>query len=193
MYSRNSEIPWVQLDWYVPYNHILREINKLSKFLVSHRPEDGHSGWLAVTLYGYSSKETKSHWEYLKIYKNKKKAVTKAGEICPYTLNWTKTLPFSRIDDIRVLVLKPNGVIQPHIDIPDKNWLDPVSIAIHWPAQCQFRFTHKGLVPFGTGKSFVLNIHYEHGVKNNSNENRVNLLIHGKKKEGFWNDVIYAG
>lgn len=193
MYSRDSKTPWIQLSWNVPVKDILSEVNTLSKFFVSHRPEDGHNGWLAVTLYGYNTMETKSHWEYLKVYKNRKKKITKAGETCPKTLSWVETLPFSRIDDIRFLVLEPNGVIQPHIDISDRNWLDPVSVAIYWPDQCQFRFTHKGSVPFATGKSFVLNIHYEHSVKNNSNEKRVNLLIHGKKREDFWDDVILTG
>ena len=192
MYSRNSKTPWVQLNWNVPFNEIFCEAKRLSNFFVTHRPEDKHKGWKAVTIYGYNSKNTKSHWEYLNLYKNKKKT-THAGKMCPKTLKWIETLPFSRIDDIRFLILNPKGVINPHIDVPDRNWLDPVSVAIHWPKQCQFKFTHKGFVPFATGKSFVLNIHYEHGVINHSNETRVNLLIHGKKRGDFWNDVILTG
>jgi hypothetical protein len=35
----------------------------------------------------------------------------------------------------------------------------------------------------------VLNIHYEHSVENNSDEERIHLLVHGKKKKEFWDDV----
>ena len=39
------------------------------------------------------------------------------------------------------------------------------------------------------GMSVVLNIHYEHYVENNSDEERIHLLVHGKKNSEFWNDV----
>ena len=40
------------------------------------------------------------------------------------------------------------------------------------------------------GMSVVLNIHYEHYVENNSDEERIHLLVHGKKNSEFWNDVV---
>ena len=35
----------------------------------------------------------------------------------------------------------------------------------------------------------VLNVHYEHYVENNSNEERVHLVVHGKKSKDFWSQV----
>ena len=37
--------------------------------------------------------------------------------------------------------------------------------------------------------SVVLNIHYEHYVENNSDEERIHLLVHGKKSKDFYNYV----
>ena len=44
-------------------------------------------------------------------------------------------------------------------------------------------------VKYVPGMSLVLNIHYEHYVENNSDEERVHLLVHGKKKKEFWDHV----
>ena len=44
-------------------------------------------------------------------------------------------------------------------------------------------------IPYHSGASFVLNIHYPHMVKNESKEDRLHLLIHGKKKKEFWDDI----
>jgi len=35
-----------------PTNGILREYNEIKDSLITHRPEDGHKDWCAVTLYG---------------------------------------------------------------------------------------------------------------------------------------------
>ena len=188
-YTRNSDIAWLKLNWNVPIEDIKNECNTIPKEkIVIHRPEDGHKDWYAVTLYGYGWDKTNSHWEYLK--SKQKKKLTEVGKICPKTMQWIYSLPYSRIDDIRFLIIKPGGFIKPHIDVPDQNWLEPVNISITWPKGSQFIFTEKGKVPYHAGAAFILNIHYEHGVYNNSDEDRIHLLIHGKKKEEFWDCVI---
>ncbi len=188
-HERNSSRPWVKLKWPVPQQIIFKEFSQLQmKEFIKHRPEIGHIGWLATTLYGYGTHMTKSYWEYRGTKKGL--GITEVGLKCPETIKWIDSLPFTRIYDARFLLIKPGGIVKPHIDIHDRNWLDPVSIAIKWPENCEFRFTEHGIVPFKDGDAFILNIHYEHSVINNSNQNRVNLLIHGKKKKEFWSNVI---
>ena len=44
-------------------------------------------------------------------------------------------------------------------------------------------------MPYKPGVSMVLNVHYEHYVENNSNKERVHLVVHGKKSKDFWSQV----
>jgi len=185
-YHRDSDIEYVHMNWQVPVDVIEQEYINVKDTLVIHRPEDGHKDWYAVTLYGVDSSSTNSHWEY---GLRAKKSLTKVGEQCPLTMQFVKSLPLARIDDVRFLVIKPGGYIAPHIDVPDRNWLEPINICITWPEGSEF--THNGKqLPYAPGVPLVLNIHYEHDVKNNSDKERLHLLVHGKKSGDFWNDVL---
>jgi hypothetical protein len=185
VYSRNSDICWAELELAVPVDVIEKEYVNIKDSLILHRPHDGHKDWFAVTLYGISSEHTNSHWEY----SNSKKTVTDIGQLCPQTLDWVFNLPFSRIDDVRFLVIKANGFISEHIDVLDQNWLDPLNISITYPKGNIF-VMEDAIVPYDVGKSFVLNIHYKHSVTNNSNYDRLHLLVHGKKRKDFWEAVV---
>lgn len=185
-YHRDSDVEYVHMNWEVPVDVIEQEYLKVKDTLVIHRPEDGHKDWYAVTLYGVDAHSTNSHWEY---GLRAKKGLTEVGEQCPLTMEWIRSLPLTRIDDVRFLVIKPNGYIAPHVDVPDRNWLEPINICITWPEGSVF--THNGKqLPYAPGVPLVLNIHYEHDVKNNSNQERLHLLIHGKKAGDFWDDVL---
>lgn len=186
MYSRDSSVDYVRMNFNVPLDVILKEYENIKDTLVIHRPEDGHKDWYAVTLYGFDSDKTNSHWEYRK--KGLKPSVTEVGKHCTKTIDWVNTLPYSRIDDIRFLVIKPKGYIAKHQDVPERNWLEPLNISLTYPSGSKFVLNNKE-VDYKPGVSLVLNIHYEHYVENNSDEERVHLLVHGKKNKEFWNDV----
>ena len=172
--TRESNHHWVQLDFKVPIEDLLEEYSTLE--IKEHRPEDGHSGWYGAIVYG--TDDTRSHWE------------TGKGEWrdCPKTRKFVESLPYSRIDQVRFLVLKAKGFIKEHVDVPDRNWLDPLHIALTYPEECIFY--QDGIVPFAPGKSFVVNIHYPHSVINNSNEDRIHLLVNGKKRKDFYDYVV---
>ena len=78
-FDRNSSVDWVEMGFDVPVNAILREYKEIKNSLIEHRPEDGHKDWYAVTLYGFGSDKTNSHWEYRK--KGEKPFVTDIGKI----------------------------------------------------------------------------------------------------------------
>jgi|TARA_B110000977_G_C11012147_1_gene468084 hypothetical protein len=186
VFNRDSDAEWVRMNFDVPIDIILKEYTLIKDSLITHRPEDGHKDWCAVTLYGFDSDKTNSHWEYDR--KKQKPKVTHIGEKCIKTVEWVKSLPYSRIDDIRFLVIKPNGYITKHIDVPDRNWLEPLNICLTFPKGNKFTLNNKE-VSYTPGMPLVLNIHYEHSVENNSDEERIHLLVHGKKKKEFWDDV----
>jgi len=183
--KRSDSTRWVKMNFDVPFKEIETEYKNVKESLVIHRPEDGHKDWYALTLYGIGSKETNSHWEY---GLRSKKFLTEVGDKCPRTMEFVNSLPYSRIDDVRYLVIKSGGYIAEHIDVPDRNWLEPLNISITYPEGS--RFIHDGEeMPYKPGAAFVLNIHYPHSVENNSNVDRLHLLIHGKKKNEFWDHV----
>jgi hypothetical protein len=183
--NRNSDVKWAEMNFEVPCADILEEYNKVKNYTLKHRPKDGHKDWYAVTLYGVSSKNTNSHWEYgLKA----KKSITDVGCKCLKTIKWVNSLPYDRIDDIRFLVIKPFGYIKEHIDVSDQYWLDPLNISVTYPEGSEF-YMDGDLVPYKPGVSMVLNIHYPHSVFNKSDKERLHLLVHGKKNKDFWNDV----
>lgn len=186
-YSRDSDIEYVQMNFQVPVNGILREYAEVKDSLNLQRPEYDHKDWHAVTLYGYGADKTKSHWEYRQ--KGVRPFITDIGEKCFNTVRWVKSLPYDRIDDIRFLVIKPGGYISKHIDVPEHNWLDPLNISLTYPEGSKFILNEKP-VPYKAGASIVLNVHYEHYVENNSNEERVHLVVHGKKNKDFWSAAI---
>ena len=185
-FNRDSSTEYVQMDFDVPVSTILQEYESVKDKLVTHRPEDGHKDWCAVTLYGFDSDKTNSHWEYDR--RKKRPAITDVGEQCPKTIDWVKSLPYARIDDVRFLVIKPKGYITKHVDVPERNWLEPLNICLSYPAGNKFVLNNKE-VDYVPGMPLVLNIHYEHYVENNSQEERIHLLVHGKKKQEFWNHV----
>ena len=192
-YNRDSDIEWVSMDFNVPVNAILREYNQVKDSLNLQRPEYDHKDWHAVTLYGFGSHLTKSHWEYRQKGRKFhscgiKPDVTDIGEKCHGTLKWVRSLPYARIDDVRFLVIKPGGYISKHIDVPEHNWLDPLNISLTYPEGSKFILNEKE-VPYKAGASIVLNVHYEHYVENNSDEERIHLVIHGKKNKDFWSQV----
>ncbi len=183
--QRSSDTHWVKMNFNVPCSDIEKEYKLVKDSLVIHRPEDGHKDWFAMTLYGVASESTNSHWEY---GRKAKKTVTDIGMKCPKTMDFVNSLPYARIDDVRYLVIKSGGYIAEHVDVPEHNWLDPLNISITYPKGSKFVMDGEE-IPYYPGSSFVLNIHYPHMVENNSDEDRLHLLIHGKKKKEFWNDI----
>lgn len=189
MFDRSSNVKWVEMDFNPPCEIIHKEYQKIMDDLVIHRPEDGHKDWYAITLYGFGKEKTNSHWEYNR--RKMRPGLTDAGKKCIETMEWIKKLPYARIDDVRYLVIKPEGYIAEHIDVEDQNWLEPLNISITFPKGSEF-YMDKEIVPYKPGTSMVLNIHYPHEVINKSSEDRLHLLIHGKKKKEFWDYVRYA-
>jgi len=183
--QRNSDTHWVKMNFKVPCSDIEKEYKAVRNSLVVHRPEDGHKDWFAMTLYGVGANSTNSHWEY---GRKAKKDITDVGKQCPKTMEFVNSLPYARIDDLRYLVIKSGGYIAEHVDVPEHNWLDPLNISITYPKGSKFVMDGED-IPYHSGASFVLNIHYPHMVKNESKEDRLHLLIHGKKKKEFWDDI----
>ena len=186
--KRNSILPWVELkNLKVPFKKIYEEYLKAENVkFYDHRKESLNKGWCAHTLYGFGEDKTLGYLHYRRIQERRK--WSSSIKYFPEIYKFVKMLPYMKLYEVRLLLLKSKGYISPHIDLP-LMCLDPLNIAIHFPKKCFFKFTKFGYIPFSDGKSFVLNIGYEHSVWNESEEPRLHLVINGKK-EFFFYDVL---
>ena len=57
--------------------------------------------------------------------------ITEVGLKCTKTVEFIKSLPYDRLDDVRFLVIKPEGYIAEHSDVPEHNWLDTLICQFH--------------------------------------------------------------
>jgi aspartyl/asparaginyl beta-hydroxylase (cupin superfamily) len=167
---RNSDAQWVKMNFDIPCYDIEQEYLSVKEELVINRPQDGHKDWFAASLFI-------------------KDNITEVGLKCTKTVEFIKSLPYDRLDDVRFLVIKPEGYIAEHSDVPEHNWLDTLNMSISYPNGSKFILNGEE-VPYHKGAAFVLNVHYSHWVENKSDEERLHLIIHGKKKKEFWNDII---
>ena len=188
--KRSSLLPWVELKQLkVPAKEILQEYLSVSNKIKFYPHNRGslNKGWLAHTLYGYGENKTLSYLEYRNT--SVKRHWSQSIKYLPKTLSFIKTLPYKQLYDVRFLLLKPGGYIYPHTDT-QAMCLDPLNIAIHFPKNCFFKFRQFGYLPIKTGKGFVVNIGYEHSVLNLSKEQRLHLVIHGKKSAQFYKELM---
>ena len=189
--KRSSTLPWVELKGLkVPFREIFNEyLLAGEKIKFYHHPRGPlNKGWMVHTLYGYGEDKTLSYLEYRDI-NPKNRHWSAALEYLPKTLEFIRSLPYSQVYDVRFLLLKPGGYIHPHTDMP-RMCLDPLNIPIHFPENCFFKFRKFGYVPMVNGRAFVINIGYEHGVWNLSDEPRLCLCIYGKKNSDFYQRLV---
>ncbi len=83
---RNSDAQWVKMNFDIPCYDIEQEYISVKKELVINRPQDGHKDWFATSLF---------------IIDN----ITEVGLKCTKTLEFIKSLPYYRLDDVRFLVI----------------------------------------------------------------------------------------
>ena len=87
------------------------------------------------------------------------------------------------------MALDPSGYIESHRDY-DKSKLGPINIAINNPKDCDFIMENVGIVPFEPNKGAWLDLSNKHSVRNDSNEIRYSIIIHGGKTTEFKNMAL---
>jgi hypothetical protein len=175
--KQKSGLPWLLLNINIPYQIILKELESIQSFLVSHRDSYGeHAGWKSFCIHGKSFDATREETHY-----NDSRPyiwTPEARQYLPKTVNyfctqWPK-VTFARV---RAMLLEPGGYISVHSDYPDSK-LTAINIAITQPNGCDFVMERHGAVPFTPGNAFWLDISNKHTVFNNSDQPRWHLIIH---------------
>lgn len=174
----NSKLPYLKLNMSVPYNEIYAEWQTVKEQAVDHRADDAllsykNQGWKSLVLYGTNATATQESSGTLDW--------TDIASKCPKTTQWLKDnfIIDNTTGRIRFMLLDAGGYILPHKDREEK-FLYETNIAIHNPKENVFRFTEYGNVPFENGDAYMLDISNKHFVVNNSNEDRLHIIVHAK-------------
>lgn len=180
---KEANLAWLKLSINVPADEIYKEFLSVKDMLVLHRSEDKYSnlanvGWKSLTIYGIAPDVT--------VKSEQKHDWTTVAEKCPFTVNWIKE--HFEINNntgrIRFMLLEPGGYILPHVD-RDTVGLKETNIAITNPKNCRFQFLDRGKIPFEPGSAFLIDTSKKHMVVNNSEEDRLHIIVHSNIKSGI--------
>jgi hypothetical protein len=180
-----SDWPWAPIINPIDLTEVVKEMNLIDHFFVSHREKDQqnsyrHQGWNSLTLYGIDYDKTENYDRYG--YKSQEEADYEWTSICnliPKTVEFIKNLPFTNYGRVRIMRLSPGGYVMPHTDGKGRIF-GPFNIALTNPKGCEFVFEDRGIVPFEPGRGFLLDLGIKHCVVNNSQEYRYHVIVHGE-------------
>ena len=174
-----SKCKSLRLDIDTDVTELKEEIKNKTSLAVSHRE---HTGWLAITLYGYSSIMTNSD-EYYKskgiIADSDKPDWTDISKFFPKTVEWLKKYnPLHEYVRIRIMVLEPGGFSTPHRDYAKGQMVcGPVNVAIINPPGAEFVLENGGLVPWQEGDVRTMDLGSYHSIRNTGTEPRAHIII----------------
>lgn len=143
----------------------------------------GHE-WFSLNIYGIDERWTRPHM-FHPLYRDTPIdevpfRLTKWGERCPRTVQHLHTFfPMEKYYRVRFMLLKGKGYLPPHVDIDHYN-LSPINLAVTYPVGCRFVFENYGAVPFVPGASFHTNVRHRHALVNESEDDRIAIIILGR-------------
>jgi hypothetical protein len=174
-----SKCKSLRLDIDTDVTELKEEIKNKTSLAVSHRE---HTGWLSITLYGYSSIMTNSY-EYYKqqgiVTDNDLPGWTDICKFFPKTVEWVKkNSPIKDYVRVRIMILEPSGFAIPHRDYAKGQMLcGPVNVAIINPPGAEFVLEAGGLVPWKEGDIRTMDVGSFHSIRNTGSEPRAHLII----------------
>jgi hypothetical protein len=185
-----SRLPWLEIKGLdLPYAEMLAEARSLRHRFVVHRKGCGR-GWLSLCVHGTSAEQTDAPSVYGLTDEETVYDWTDIQDQCPVTVDAFKNLfHYVHYMRVRFMLVEPGGYITPHVDA--NNYVfGAVNISLNNPEGCSL-VTECGTVPFrSTGSAMFLNTSYQHTVWNNSNEDRIHMIVHGTPDSRFWNNIV---
>ena len=188
--SFQSRLPWLEIQGLnLPYSEMLTEAQALRDQFVIHRQNCGQ-GWRSLCVHGTGTTHTDAPSVYGLTDEETVYNWTDIQHQCPITVNTFKNLfHYTRYMRVRFMLVEPGGYITPHVDA--NNFVfGGVNISLNNPSNCHL-VTELGAVPFrASGSAMLLNTSYRHAVWNNSNTDRIHMIIHGLPDLKFWNKIV---
>jgi hypothetical protein len=187
---RHSHAPYLRMDLDMPYAEILAEARAVRHRFVRHREGDGE-GWMSLCIHGMSAEQTDAPNMYGYDHETAPYKWTDIADACPVTTDYFQNqFPFQFYHRLRFMLLEPGGYIVPHSDNQTSNLGAATNISLNNPAGCKF-VTERGLIPFSdAGSIMMFNNYYRHVVFNDSEQERIHIIVHGAWDARRWNPII---
>jgi len=171
----------LKLDIEVPYEKMLQEAFALIDDFTPHRGDDyGHNGWESLTIHGLGAYKHENFDAYG--YKQGKDASsdyvwTEIADKCPITTKWLKEVfPCNKYGRVRFMLLRAGGKIEMHNDSSMK-LIENINVALNNPDGCKWIWGDGEDLIMEPGGVYAMNLYYDHSVVNNSNEDRMHIII----------------
>ena len=185
----NSGLEWLPLKIEAPVDLIKEEIFKFT----SNYVDQSKTGWSGLSFRGIDLHKVRPYTNYgFKCEDDVPYKWTELAENCPVTKDFIcNTFKANKFYRIKVNSLQPGGKIFPHFDsrtqglgltehspYTDTNpfKLKYITIAVDWPNKTDY-FVNKKKLPISEGDIFLVDFSKIHEVYNNSNKNRLSIII----------------
>ena len=189
-----SEGRYLKLDVPMPYTEMLAEAFALIDRFTPHRSGDyGHDGWESLTLHGLGWDKHENWSDYG--YKKGKDASndmywTEIADLCPITTKWLKEVfPSNKYGRVRFMLLRAGGNISMHKDSSIK-LIENINVAFNNPTGCKWVWGDGEELVMEQGGVYAMNLYYHHSVVNNSNEDRMHMIIARHDATDEWKKLI---
>ena len=188
-----SEGRYLKLDIKLPYKEMCAEAFALLDKFSPHRGDEDSHGWESLTIHGLGWNKHENFDEYG--YKKGKDASndmfwTEIADLCPITTMWLKeTFPCNKYGRVRFMLLRAGGKIALHSDSSIK-LIENINVALNNPIGCKWIWGDGEEIIMEPGGVYAMNLHYHHSVINESNEDRMHMIIARHDATDGWKSLI---
>lgn len=189
----HSEGRYLKLDISLPYKEMCAEAFALLDKFSPHRGDEDSYGWESLTIHGLGWNKHENYNAYG--YKKGKDASndmfwTEIADACPVTTNWLKEIfPCNKYGRVRFMLLRAGGKIALHSDSSIK-LIENINVALNNPVGCKWVWRDGEEIIMEPGGVYAMNLHYDHSVVNESNEDRMHMIIARHDALDEWKQLI---
>lgn len=189
---KDSGLSWLKMNIDFPYQEMHDEaVQVYDKFVIHRGDPEPNRKWKSVCIHGLASHFTNDIHYYDFNREDYEWHWTEVADLCPITTDFLKNQIqiYKQYYRVRFMLLEPGGYIFPHVD-SDKNQLLIINYALNQPNDCHFIIEDKGIIPYTTGSAFFIDLANKHCIFNDSDEQRIHLIIHAHEFNTDYFDPI---
>jgi Aspartyl/Asparaginyl beta-hydroxylase len=189
----HSEGRYLKLDIALPYKEMCAEAFALLDKFSPHRGDEDSQGWESLTIHGLGWDKHENYDVYG--YKKGKDASndmswTEIADKCPVTVKWLKEIfPCAKYGRVRFMLLRAGGKIALHSDSSIK-LIENINVALNNPVGCKWIWGDGEEIIMEPGGVYAMNLHYHHSVINESNQDRMHMIIARHDALDGWKRLI---
>ena len=115
---------------------------------------------------------------------------TEIADLCPVKTKWLKDIfPCNRYGRVRFMLLRAGGKIALHSDSSMK-LIENINVALNNPSGCKWIWGDGEEIIMQPGGVYAMNLHYHHSVINNSDQDRMHMIIARHDALAEWKQLI---